>query len=235
MATTEKSKVWLLLESVGLTGLAFIVSLMLGVALIVPLIIMGFSFDSTLVLSGSTILGQIGFLLVAILFIRYKKVELPFDIPSRSNFKYIVGGIVLTIGTAIGLLQLQSILDLMSKSAIQDMAESNPAILLILAVLSVVLVAPSEELLFRGAIQGRLRERFGPYFSIITASLLFGSLHLLNFTGSVLPTLMSAFIIVVIGGILGWLYEETKNIAVPITVHAIYNFILLIPSYFALV
>lgn len=235
MTTTEKSKVWLLLEAVGLTGLAFIVSLMLGVALIVPLIIMGFSLDSTLVLSGSTILGQIGFLLVAILFIRYKKIELPFDIPSRSNLKYIGGGIVLTIVTAIGLLQLQSILDLMSKSAIQDMAESNPVILLILAVLSVVLVAPSEELLFRGAIQGRLRERFGPYFSIITASLLFGSLHLLNFTGSVLPTLMSAFIIVVIGSILGWLYEQTKNIAVPITVHAIYNFILLVPSYFAIV
>lgn len=234
MVESDKSRVWLILETVGLTVIAFIVSLLLGVAFIVPLIIMGYEADSTVALSGSTIIGQIGFLVVAFLFIRYRKIDLPFETPSRSNLKLIVGGVVLTLVTAFSLLQIQSMLGLMSKSVIQEFAESNPMILLILAVLSVVLVAPSEELLFRGAIQGRLRERFGPYPSLVTASLLFGSLHLLNFSGSILPTLMSALIIVVIGGILGWLYEKSENIVVPIIVHAIYNFIILVPSYFVI-
>ncbi|MFW6072375.1 MAG: CPBP family intramembrane glutamic endopeptidase [Thermoplasmatota archaeon] len=173
--------------------------------------------------------------IVAFFYIHYREVRVPFEVPSKSNLIYIGVGILVTLITALGLLQLQSMLDLMSKSIIQEVVENNPIILIVLAILSVVLVAPSEELLFRGAVQGRLRENFGPYASILTASLLFGSLHLLNFTGSILPTLMSAFIIVIIGGILGWLYEKTENLAVPILVHAMYNFILLVPSYFTMV
>lgn len=234
MSNSETSKTLLILETVGLTALAFIVSLLLGVFFIVILIVMGYKADSTFALSGSSIIGQIGFLLIAFFYIRRRDVEVPFKIPSKSNLKYIVGGIVITLVTAISLLQIQSMLDLMSESVLQEIVEGNPIILIILAIISIVLVAPSEELLFRGAIQGRLRERFGPYPSIITSSLLFGSLHLLNFTGEILPTIFSALIIVVIGGILGWLYERSTNIIVPIFIHGIYNFILFVVSYFAL-
>ncbi len=235
MSRSEQSGIKLILETVGLTALAFIASLILGVIFVVGAILGGYGIGSTFTLAGSTIIGQVGFLLVAFFYIKYRDVKVPFELPSKSNLLYIVGGIGLTLLTALGLLQIQSMLGLMSESVIEDAARGNPMIILVLAILSITLIAPSEELLFRGAIQGRLHEHFGSYPSIITASLLFGSLHLLNFSGSIIPTVFSAFIIVVTGSILGWLYERTENLAVPITVHAIYNFILLVPSYFAMV
>lgn len=235
MSRSEQSSVKLVFETIGLTVLAFIASLILGAIFVVGAILGGYGTDSTFTLAGSTIIGQIGFLIIAFLYIRYRDVKVPFEVPSKSNLLYVGGGIGLTLVTALSLLQLQSILGLMSESVIEDAARGNPMILLVLAILSIVLIAPSEEFLFRGPIQGRLHEHFGPYPSIITASLLFGSLHLLNFSGSIIPTVFSAFIIVVTGSILGRLYERTENLAVPITVHAIYNFILLAPSYFAMV
>jgi len=118
----------------------------------------------------------------------------------------------------------------MQDSLIEEMAESSPMILIILAVLSVVLIAPAEELLFRGAIQGKLREHFSPFPGIAGASILSGSLHLLNYGGDIISIILTTSIIVAIGGIIGALYEKTGNLTVPILVHGIYNFVLLVPS-----
>lgn len=54
-----------------------------------------------------------------------------------------------------------------------------------LAVVLGAVVAPIEELLFRGAIQGRLRRAFGPTGAIVGASARFACVHVLNFTGPV--------------------------------------------------
>lgn len=98
-----------------------------------------------------------------------------------------------------------------------------------------ILVAPVEEFLFRGVIQGRLRGRFGPVAAIAGSSLLFGALHLSNYTGSILPIVSGALLITTVGAVFGALYERTGNLAVPVLVHAIYNVILLTISYVALV
>ena len=64
-----------------------------------------------------------------------------------------------------------------------------------------------EETLFRGI----LHERFG----IWMASAVFGILHALTPTYAVLAFLMSLY--------LGWLYDGTDNLLVPIGVHALYD------------
>jgi membrane protease YdiL (CAAX protease family) len=110
----------------------------------------------------------------------------------------------------------------------------DPTFLLGLAVLSVFIVAPAEELLFRGAIQGRLRQSVGPAPAIAVASLLFGSMHVANYAGRLAPILATTGLLVVVGAIFGVLYERTGNLAVPVATHAAYNVVLLVSSYLAL-
>jgi membrane protease YdiL (CAAX protease family) len=100
-----------------------------------------------------------------------------------------------------------------------------------LAALSIVLVAPAEELLFRGAIQGRLRRAFGPVPAVGGTSVLFGSVHLVNFTGSVVGALVGAGIVGVGGAVFGTVYERTGNLLVPIGVHGAYNTVLLVAAF----
>ncbi len=82
--------------------------------------------------------------------------------------------------------------------------------------LEVALCAPfSEELLFRGGIQGFLQRRYGrPYMSILISALIFGIIHVnpAQVIGAGL-----------LGILLGWLYYRTRNLWYPIFLHAINN------------
>ncbi len=234
MIKSEQTSVHMILEVTGITILAFIISVILGVMFFIPIGLMGFDIETTSVIVGIAIIGQLGFLLVAIFYILVKKIQVPIKMPSRSDTIHIVGGIFLTLMTAAALSQLLYFLDLMPDSPIEEMAAADPRLLLALALLSGILVAPAEELLFRGAIQGRLRQRFGPIPSIVTASILFGALHLGNYTGTLLSIIMGGVLITVVSLIIGALYHRTDNLAVPITVHAVYNVVLLLISYVAI-
>jgi membrane protease YdiL (CAAX protease family) len=147
---------------------------------------------------------------------------------------YVVAGVVVAIGLAIGLSALLSALGLLPGSVIGDTAAMNPTYLLGLAALSVLVVAPVEEFVFRGVVQGRLRQRFGPVAAIVGASLLFGSLHLANYSGNPVAIVAGALMIAAIGTVFGTLYERTDNLAVPVLAHAVYNVILLVSSYVAI-
>lgn len=222
------------LELIGLTLVAFVIAVLAGVMFIVPMIVLGYDLDATLVLIGGTAAGQIGFLLVAYGYVRFRNVRVPIGVPSFSEWGYIVGGTIVALGAAIGISYLLARLDLLPGSAIDEAAALDPTLLLGLAALSILLVAPAEELLFRGAIQGRLRRQFGSIPAVVVASLLFGAMHLANYTGSILPILAGVGLISVVGAIFGLLYERTNNLAVPIVVHATYNVLLLVTGYLAL-
>lgn len=102
---------------------------------------------------------------------------------------------------------------------------------LLIGALSIVLVGPAEELLFRGAIQGRLRRSFGPAASILLASGFFASIHVFNFGGSPGAVVFATGIIAVVGAILGIAYERTGNLTVSILAHGLYNAILMTVAY----
>jgi len=235
MSEMQEPRIRPIFEVFGVTLLALIVSLSVSVVFIIFLLFLGYDVTTTFAIGGAAVFGQVGFIIVAYLYINRRNISVPLKIPSKSDISYIGGGTVVALVTALGLSQIILYFDRMPDSVIEEMAESSPMILIILAVLSVVLIAPAEELLFRGAIQGKLREHFRPIPAIAGASILFGSLHLLNYGGDILSIILTTSIIVVIGGIIGALYEKTGNLTVPILVHGIYNFVLLISSYYAMV
>lgn len=86
---------------------------------------------------------------------------------------------------------------------------------------AVLFSGPAQELLFRRAVQGRLREVFGPAVAITLASALFVAVHVPGYVGPFPPgygvELLAA------GILLGILYEATDNVVVPALVHGLYN------------
>lgn len=216
-----------------MTLLALAISIAAGVAFLVPAISLGYDLETTWVLAGATAAGQVGFFAVASGFVRRRRVTVPLSVPSRTDARYVVVGTVAALVAATGLSYALVLLDLVPDSVIGEAATADPTFLVALAVLSLVLVAPAEELLFRGAVQGRLRERFGPVPAIVAASLLFGSLHLANYSGSVPSVIAGALLIAAVGSIFGAVYERTENLVVPILVHGCYNATLLLTSYLA--
>ena len=221
------------LEAVGLTVLALVISVAAGVAFLVPLFALGYDPGTTWVLVGATAAGQVGFLGVAVAFVRRRGVAVPVEATSARDLAAVAGGVVVALVAATALSYGLVRLDLVPDSVVGEAAAADPTFLLALAVLSLVLVAPAEELLFRGAIQGRLRERFGPVPAIAVASLLFGSLHLTNYSGSVASIVAGALLIAAVGAIFGTIYELTDNLVVPVLVHGFYNAVLLLTSYLA--
>jgi len=233
MSTATPSTSRTVLELLGLTVGIFVVSIAAGVAFVVPMIALGYGIETTLVLVGSTAVGQAAMFGLGYAYHRYRGVSVPVAWLSLSNVGYLVVGVVVAIGLAVGLSVLLATLDLLPGSVIGETAITNPTYLLGLAALSVVVVAPVEEYVFRGVIQGRLSQRFGPVASIVGASLLFGSLHLANYSGNPVSIVAGALMIAAIGTVFGTLYERTGNLAVPVLAHAIYNVILLVSSYLA--
>lgn len=222
------------LELFGLTVLTFGIALVAGVVFIAPLVALGYDIESTSILVGATAAGQFGMFGVGYLYYRYRDLSVPIALPSPRELGYTVVGVGAAIAAAVALSVALTTLGLLPSSVIGDTAATNPTFLLGLAALSIVVVAPVEEFVFRGVIQGRLRGRFGPAPAIVGASLLFGSLHLANYSGNPVAIVAGALMIAAVGSIFGTLYERTGNLAVPILVHAIYNTILFGLSYVAL-
>lgn len=80
-----------------------------------------------------------------------------------------------------------------------------------------------EELLFRGAIQTGLIDWWGEeqaWLAVLSTALFFGLLHWATTSYAILATIM--------GLILGVLFVVTGNILVPVTVHALYDFMVLL-------
>ncbi len=220
--------------AVGLTVAALVASIAVGVAVLLPAFLLGYAIDSLPVLVAGLIAGQLGFLAVGLLYTWRYGVRIPISWPTRRSIGYVVGGTAFGLVIAFGGLALLDILGVAPESALEETAAIDPTFLLIIAALSVVLVAPAEEYLFRGVIQGRLRESLGPVPAILGASLLFGAMHFMNYIGSPVEILGGVLLITSVGAVFGALYELTDNLTVPILVHAVYNVILSLLSYFAM-
>jgi uncharacterized protein len=90
---------------------------------------------------------------------------------------------------------------------------SGPVLVLAVVVLGVV-AGTGEELFFRGFLQTRLRQRFGPRWAIAVTALVFGVFHCDPWHS---PTAA------VMGVYLGWLAERTGSLRPPIAAHVVNN------------
>ncbi len=216
----------LFLTIVGLVG-----SLVGGIALVVPLLVLEVDLTGTLGLIALTAAGQLGFLAVGYGYARRAGVRVKIARPTRREAGLIVGGTVFALVLVTVLSAVVETLGLIPGSVIETTGAVDRRVYLYLAVLSVVVVAPAEEFLFRGVIQTRLRRAFGPVAAVAGASLLFGSLHLANYVGSVGSVVAGGLLVTITGSVLGVLYERTGNLTVPIAAHAAYNVVLLAIAY----
>lgn len=80
-----------------------------------------------------------------------------------------------------------------------------------------------EELFFRGLIQSGLTDLLGGWLGVFIASIAFGMVHWLNNYYFICASIMGAF--------LGFLYQYTGNLLVPIICHTVYDFLVLLLFY----
>lgn len=174
---------------------------------------------NTLMLQGVTFGG------VALLFLRVRNLNfdfVPFTIPDRRDSAVIVVGILALLGLLFGSSLILSALDIESaENQVVTVGEQNPTVFLLLIPLSFLLVGPGEELLFRGLVQGILRETLHPTRAIMLASALFASIHLFSLSGE--GKLVYVGIAFILAFVLGATYEYTGNLTVPALIHGAYN------------
>jgi hypothetical protein len=224
MATAESR-----LRAVGvvlsLTVGALIGSLLGGFVLAIILGDLGYEVTDPVAFLSIAAIGQLVFLGVAYVYrgVRNGRPELSVAPISGREVTVVGGGFLLV--TLVGEVpsRVLGLVEFTPTSFVQQATAGNLGVFAGLAVLSALFIAPIEEYLFRGTIQGRLREAFGPVGAVLGASLLFGSLHALSFSGSVDSLLGTVSLIVLLGILLGASYEYTDNLTVPILIHGAYN------------
>jgi membrane protease YdiL (CAAX protease family) len=90
-----------------------------------------------------------------------------------------------------------------------------------------LVVGPSEEFLFRGIVQSRLRERLSAIPAVAIAGSIFAVVHVIALAGSPSAVAVTVTGLLVPGLVLGVVYEYTGNLVVPWLIHSIHNSLLL--------
>jgi membrane protease YdiL (CAAX protease family) len=117
---------------------------------------------------------------------------------------------------------------------IADSIDANPTIALVFLPLSVFVVGPAEEFLYRGIIQTRLTAVFDTLSAVGIAALIFAVVHFIAYLdpANVPGTLVTIFLLLLpLGAILGLAYEYSGNLLVPALAHGIYNAITFAMTY----
>ena len=92
-----------------------------------------------------------------------------------------------------------------------------------LLIIGAVVVAPiAEELFYRGLLFSALRKRLDLWPAMGLSGLVFGFTH---FQGSLEGSLLIVLIIMPLGMFLAFLYDRTRTLLVPVTVHAVFNLV----------
>lgn len=190
--------------------------------------------------SGSTsyrivsvvVASEIGYLVVGVGYLRALADGVPLSLPSLRQ----LAGVTVT---SVAFVVLgQGILRVVPGAGIEDVSSAlgagavDPAILLTLAAVSLLLVGPAEEILFRGAVQGTLRLAFGRWPAILGASVVFTAVHAGALVSQPLaPGLVALAVVGLVSIALGYAFERTGSLTVPILVHGLYDCLLLVGAY----
>lgn len=199
-------------------------SLVVSGVLSLPAFFLGI--DTLVGFTAAIVLSELGYVAAAVLFVLVTSRGIGyFDLELPSGWRLVaavtVGAFVFRTVVVFGALAL-------------DINPAPPSIVgadlpletlvAILLPLSLLLIGPAEELLFRGTIQKYLRERFSATGAIVGAGILFASIHLLAILiESSAGAFVSIGVIFVVGISFGWLYERTGSVVAPMVAHGAYN------------
>lgn len=144
--------------------------------------------------------------------------------PTRREAGLIVGAGALLLTLQYGSLFLLRRIGLSTAQNQAVVPAGDPVVYyLAMIVISVLIVGPVEEVLFRGVVQGGLRRAFDAIPAILIASSLFGLIHLTGVQGTLIERWAYVGIAALLGCVLGVVYEHTDNLVVPGVAHGVYN------------
>lgn len=221
---------WYAAGALSITVLGIIVAN----ALSVPGFLIGL--DTAAGFAVSIVLSEIGFVVAAVVFVlvtgrgtRYFDLDPPDSwvfVAAVTLALYVFRTAVLAAAVALGVDP--------SPPAITGVDLPIETLIMIMIPVSVLVIGPAEELLFRGAIQKYLGERVSPNAAVVGAGTLFGLIHipaLIVSTGA--GALVSLGTIFTVGLALGWLYERTGTVVSAMAAHAGYNALIFGTGYIA--
>jgi membrane protease YdiL (CAAX protease family) len=174
-----------------------------------------------------TVLQAATFVGLVVVFLRATGREgiLHIHVPSLRDVGLMIGGIValFVVLTVISVL-FNTLGVSTAQNQIVELGLQNPTLMLYMIPLSFLAIGVGEEFLFRGAIQGLLRQVYAPIPAILIASVIFAIAHapsLLGGDGGAKAATIAA--LTALSLVLGALYEYSDNLLVPIVVHGAYD------------
>lgn len=171
--------------------------------------------------------------LIAFAYLRVRDIDVPVRWPAGREWAWIAGGVVVSLVAAVAFAILEGIfaVEAAPSSSSTVAAEASALTVVVAAAYFLLVVGPIEEYLYRGVVQGRLRQNFGPAVAIGVTSIGFAVGHVPNFllagTGALSVGIAVAVAGIVAGSvILGIIYERTANLTVVALVHGVTNAVL---------
>jgi len=233
------ARLWALVVVLVVAGVGLGVGVVLVIAL--ALLLTGVGFDpSPLTLLVVSLVSIQGFAFggVALVYLRLRGRSIGsvgLRTPSVRELLIAVGGYAAAFVAAItGAIIISVTGAPAGENQVAEFASADPSVLLWLVPASFLLIGPGEELLFRGIVQGRLRETFDPVPGVVLASALFAAIHYVALTGGAGGRLVTVSILFFPALVFGAVYELTDNLVVPALVHGAYNATLFALAYLAI-
>lgn len=238
LATDHGSKLRAVGVSAGVGVAGIVVAFVLVSIALVSLTVLGVQISPALLIAVTLLLGQgVAFMGTAYVYLRWRGLPVRavgIRVPSLRNLAVGAGVFVLTVLylMAAGFLMQQTGTQGASNE-VASLAMQHPEIILLLLPGTYLLIGPGEELLFRGVVQGRLRESFGPVVAILIASAIFASIHMMSLQANAPLSAKLVTITLLMGPSIafGAVYEYTGNIVVPALLHGTYNAFLFVGLY----
>lgn len=185
------------------------------------------------------ITSGVTFVLVGLAYLRYRDLSIEYvtiEVPSLRGLLWAGAGYVsafaLVILSALVLTATNTNPNTSNQAA--QAGIENPELLLWLVPLSLFVIAPAEEFLYRGVIQSRLRETFIPAIAIPVTAALFAAVHFFSLTGGAGGRVIAISILFFPSLVFGYVYEKTGNLVVNTIVHGVYNSTLVLLLYITL-
>jgi uncharacterized protein len=224
-------------EALTVAFVAAAVGVVLPLAAITAIFAAGVELQPAGVVALSILLTQgVSFGGVALLYlaVRRGRIRVPLRWPTSNDLHWMAGGSLLALAAlGIGLFVVSTLGLSIGEHQLQDVGAGDPEIFMLLIPLSFLLIGPVEELLFRGIVQGRLRQTFSAGTAIALAAVTFAAMHLMALSGPLDARLTAVAVLLLPSLVFGLAYERSGNIAVPAVIHGTYNAVLLAASYSA--
>lgn len=230
--STERETVRGFLTAIALLGISTLGGLLIveGFSRLQPLVGLGDSFALTFLIGGS--LATLWFAVVGVAYLRFRPVAIGYGLrrPTLRDGGWILAGLAAIIVASLLTELVVSLFGSGSATNISNAAAvENPVLVYsVFIVANLLFIAPIEEFLFRGVVQGRLRESVGALTAIAVTSIGFGLTHIPSywFGGSDLLSVGvwgAVLGISATGFILGYVYERTNSLLTVSLIHGLIN------------